>query len=273
MRPPRPRRDPERGNSLLLALIVMSALATLGSLTVVSMQSSIQMSTNDRAQTIALYAAESGAAVTMAALRNLFNPSPPPPNTWTTWSTYVTPNNSAPFPPITPLVPSSGAVPGTPQNLFDRDQNAWYEIRLLNNRDDPSFGTGAGTNDTDGIVIIRSTGHGPQGSLAIVEWTVQRVGFWRSVVAGTLVAPPSASIPSAQPLVPFPGPPVFPSYWLFPPWTDITITPPTSTIPHPPSLTGGWAGWVPQSVDFQGAGPPSFNNVGVVLLGCHIVSL
>src|SRR5215831_2001855 len=101
MRPPRPRRDPQRGNSLLLALTVMSALATLGSLTVVSMQSSIQLSTNDRAQAIALYAAESGAAVTMVALRNLFDPAPP--NGWTTWSPYLTSRNLPPFPDITPL--------------------------------------------------------------------------------------------------------------------------------------------------------------------------
>jgi hypothetical protein len=271
MRPPRPRRDPQRGNSLLLALIVMSALATLGSLTVVSMQSSIQMSTNDRAQAIAMYAAESGAAVTMAALRNLFNPAPTP--GWTAWSNYLSANNTPPYPNILPLVPSSGALPGNAQNLLDRDQNAWYEIVLLNNRDDPSFGAGTSTNETDGIVIIRSTGHGPQGSLAIIEWTVQRVGFWRSISAGTMVAPPSAPIPSAQPLVPFAGPPVAPNYWLFPPWTNITTFPPTTTIPYPPSLTGGWDSWVPTSNNFQGVGPPSFNNVGMVLLGWHIVSL
>src|SRR6476619_4321283 len=56
MTSPRPPRDRQRGNTLLLALIVMSALATLGSLTVVSMQSRIQLSTNDRAQAIAKYA-------------------------------------------------------------------------------------------------------------------------------------------------------------------------------------------------------------------------
>src|ERR1041384_3967480 len=240
MRPPRPPRDPQRGNSLLLALIVMSALATLGSLTVVSMQSSIQLSTNDRAQAIAMYAAAGGAAVTMVALRNLFSTAATP--GWTAWSSYVTPRNLPPFPDITPLVPSSGAQPGNASNLLDRDQNAWSEIQLLNNRDDPSFGTGAGTNETDGIVIIRSTGHGPQGSLAIVEWTVQRVGFWASA-AGTA--------------------PAFPNYSLFPN--------PLGSAPYPPSLTGGW-GWVPSSTSILG-GSPSFYNVGMVLLGWHIVSL
>ena len=262
MRPPRPPRDPERGNSLLLALIVMSALATLGSLTVVSMQSSIQMSTNDRAQTIAMYAAESGAAVTMVALRQIFNPALPNPG-WTAWSAYLTENNNPPYPDITPLVPSSGARPGDPKNLFDRDQNAWYEIQLLNNRDDPSFGTGTLTNDADGIVIIRATGHGPQGSLAIIEWTVQRVGFWGSVPpGGTVVLPP----PPVPPPVPPTLPPVAPNYWPFPPnFTD------RSTPANPPSLTGGWDSWVPKSLDIHGAGPPSFYNVGMVLLGWRIV--
>ena len=53
MTAPRQARDPQRGNSLLLALIVMSSLATLGSLTVVSVQSSLKASTNDRSQTVA----------------------------------------------------------------------------------------------------------------------------------------------------------------------------------------------------------------------------
>ena len=54
---PRPSRDRQQGNSLLLALIVMSSLAALGSLTVVSVQSSLKSSTNGRSQTIAMYAA------------------------------------------------------------------------------------------------------------------------------------------------------------------------------------------------------------------------
>src|SRR5437762_1816408 len=75
-------RDRQRGNSLVLALIVMSALATLGSLTVVSVQSSLKTSTNDRSQTIALYAAESGAAYAMDFLRAKGD-----------WTPYLTPAN------------------------------------------------------------------------------------------------------------------------------------------------------------------------------------
>jgi hypothetical protein len=57
-----------------------------------------------------------------------------------------------------------------------------------------------------------------------------------------------------------------PSYWLFPPTFSDRSTP-----AYPPSLTGGWASWVPQSLDIHGGGPASFYNVGVVLLGWRIV--
>jgi hypothetical protein len=191
MGPSRPPRDPERGNSLLLAMIVMSALATLGSLTVVSMQSSIQMSTNDRAQTIAMYAAESGAAVAMDFLRKDFDASGLAFPGATSWSAYCTANN-VDLMDISTVIPSSDATPGDAahHNLFSPDQNAWFHIDILNNRDDPGYRTNPPNCDNDGILIIRSTGHGPQGSLAIIEWTVQRVGFWASVPAAT---PPLAS--------------------------------------------------------------------------------
>jgi Tfp pilus assembly protein PilX len=183
----RPLRDRQRGNSMLLALIVLSSLATLGSLTVVSVQSSLKTSTNDRTQTVAMYAAESGAAVAMDFLRNHFDPL-------TGWSAYVRPSN-LPFPPplAAPDLPSSGALPGTADNLFSADQNAWFSVTILNNRNDPQFAAG-GSNDGDGQVIIRSTGHGPQGSVAIIEWEVSRIG---------LQAPPAAPPPPWPAIAPF----------------------------------------------------------------------
>jgi hypothetical protein len=155
-------RDSQRGNSLLLALIVMSSLATLGSLTVVSVQSSLKASTNDRSQTVALYAAESGGAFAMDLLRRTFDPA-------SHWGVYVTlPSN--PVVPLTgPALPSSGALPGSPNNPFSVDQNAWFSVEILNNRNDPGYFLG---RDDDEQVIVRSTGHGPQGSVAILEWEI-----------------------------------------------------------------------------------------------------
>jgi Tfp pilus assembly protein PilX len=199
-RPPRPPRDRQRGNSLLLALIVMSALATLGSLTVVSVQSSLKTSTNDRSQSIALHAAESGGAAAMDMLRGptAYDPA-------LGWSQFVAPNGA--FVPVTAAqLPSSGALPGTANNLFSNDLNAWYSVEIYNNRDDPGYGAAAGTNDQDGIVIIRSTGHGPQGSLSILEWEVQRAGQPLPPPLPPAPPPPLPPAPPAPTGPPWPPP-------------------------------------------------------------------
>ncbi len=157
------RRDRQAGNSMVLALIVMSSLAALGSLTALSVQGSLKSSSTDRFQAVALYAAESGAAVAMDYLRSHTDPT-------YYWSAFVDQNNNNP--PVFPLV-SNDAPPGDPNNPFSSDQKTWYHIDILNNRDDPNFGTGGADKDSDRRVVIRSTGHGPQGSVAIVEWEVQ----------------------------------------------------------------------------------------------------
>ena len=74
MRKPRsgrrlPRRQRERGNSLVLAMIVLTALGTLSMLTLMSVRSGMQTSSGDRFRSTALYAAESGAAAAMDYLR------------------------------------------------------------------------------------------------------------------------------------------------------------------------------------------------------------
>ena len=146
-------RDRQRGNSLLLSLIVLSSLATLGSLTVVSVQSSLKASTNDRSQTIAVYAAESGAIAAMSYLRAIMQATGD-------WSPLL---NTA------PSFAGNQVPPDTTGNPFSSDQNASYEVTIVNNRNESG---GSPTVDVDHQVIIRSTGHGPQGSLAIVEWEV-----------------------------------------------------------------------------------------------------
>ncbi|HEU4733702.1 MAG TPA: hypothetical protein VFT22_37680 [Kofleriaceae bacterium] len=161
----RPPRDRQRGNSMVLALIVMSALATLGSLTVVSVQSSLKASTSDRTQAMAIYAAESGAACAMEFLRQ---------NRKLNWPQYLE-GGATPVPVWPdPAFLCNHALPGQEGNPFDLDQNAWFEIRFVNNRDDPS---GSPTADSDQQVIIRSTGHGPQGSVAVLEWEVKMINL------------------------------------------------------------------------------------------------
>ena len=221
---PCPPRDRERGNSLLLALIVMSALATLGGLTVVSTQSNLKTSTNNRAQTIALYAAESGAAVAMDFLGAHFNNT----NTGAPgWSAYVTAQNGAAAPISTALIPSSDALPSTPNNLFSPEQRAWFEIMLLNNRDDPGFDGVTPPLDQDSRIIIRSTGHGPQGALAIIEWEVQRADYTRG-----WATPPGPD-----------GFPVVPNPWLPPPAYGWAFAEPLLASPPTPRAGMVLLGW------------------------------
>lgn len=190
----RAQRNREHGNTMILALIVLSALATLGMLTTVSVQSSFRASTNDRSQAIALYAAESGAALIMDHLRHNFDPSPMSGPTgaspWSrpkAWSRFVSPRNTA---PVTLNAgdpdgePTSGVSPGP----FGAKIAAWYETKIFNNKDDvpppviiggvytpyPSPPSGyADGADYDGRVIIQITGHGPQDATAILEVEVQ----------------------------------------------------------------------------------------------------
>ncbi len=232
MAPPRPprARDRQRGNTLLIALIVMSALATLGSLTVVSVQSSLQTSTNDRAQAIAMYAAESGAAAAMDFLRKNFNSA-------TGWSAYVTPSNSG-F--AMAAIPGNNVPPEDSTSLFTTEQHAWFHIQLLNNRDDPGYAGAFGSNDQDGRIIIRSTGHGPQDSHVIIEWEVRRLP--------ECSAPP----PSSPPPPPQPSPPPPPPCGLPPP----AISPPASP-PDPPDPPWG----------------PVPSTQPLILLGWHVVTL
>jgi len=192
-------RGDQAGNSMLLAMIVLSALGALGSLTVVSVQGVLKASTNDRSQAIAMYAAESGAAAAMDALRRAYvavdaaHPAPPLPR----WSAFVHKANQAPLLPLaTTVLPSNGVLPGDlgHQNLFTTDLNAWFSVTILNNPDDAAFNA-AQDNDADGQVIIQSTGHGPQGALAIIEWEVRRLPAPLDPPLAAGQPPPAGHIP------------------------------------------------------------------------------
>ncbi|HEU0029743.1 MAG TPA: hypothetical protein VFQ53_03850 [Kofleriaceae bacterium] len=144
---------------MLLSMIVLTALATLSGLTVVSVQGGITTSSNDRFHQIAVYAAESGGAAAMDFLRKNVNKV-------TGWQKFISANNAN---PQQPNIPGNNAPIGTPGNLFSTDMQGWYSVTILNNRSDPGFTTGA---DSDKRVIIRSTGYGPNGAIAIIEWEI-----------------------------------------------------------------------------------------------------
>jgi Tfp pilus assembly protein PilX len=154
----------ERGNALLVALIALTGLISLAGLTVLSVQGGIATSAADRFNAIALYAAESGAASGMDYLRKNIVISG---GFGTFPTTFVSASNASP--PQLPDIPGNNIQPGQPGNLFSTTQQAWYTVELLNNRSDSGYATGV---DTDGDLIIRATGHGPDGATAQVEWEI-----------------------------------------------------------------------------------------------------
>jgi hypothetical protein len=160
----------ERGNALLVALIALTGLVTLAGLTVLSVQGGIATSASDRFNAIALYAAESGASAGMDYLRkNLVITG----TTKTFPPAFVSASNANP--PQLPDIPGNNKPPGDPANLFSSNQQAWYTVELLNNRNDTCPDTSSGYltgKDCDGDLIIRATGHGPDGATAQVEWEI-----------------------------------------------------------------------------------------------------
>lgn len=156
------QRDPQSGNVVIVATLILVALFSLAGLTVLSVQGGMASAGHDRFRSIALYAAESGAAAGMDFLRRNLDPA-------AKWGAYVNPNNQEPL-QKPPMIAGNEAQPGETGNLFSPDMRAWYEVEIVNNIDDDNFEIGG---DQDGRVILRSTGHGPNGTVARIEWEVQ----------------------------------------------------------------------------------------------------
>jgi hypothetical protein len=144
---------------MVLAMIVLAALGTLSALTVVTVQGGIATAGNERFHMVAVYAAESGGAAAMDFLRRNINLT-------TGWKAYVSANNAS---PPQPSLPGNNADVGTTGNLMSSDMPGWYSVQILNNRSDTGFATG---DDNDKRVVIRSTGYGPNGAVAVVEWEI-----------------------------------------------------------------------------------------------------
>jgi hypothetical protein len=144
-------------------MIVLTALGTLGVLTTITVRGGLQTTASDRFHQIAVYAAESGGAVAMSFLRATVNAA-------TKWSDVVDPSTpAAPVAHVPVGLLGNLALPGEPGNPFTSTLGASYSVEILNNRGDPGYALG---DDTDARVIIRSTGHGPDGATSIIEWEV-----------------------------------------------------------------------------------------------------
>lgn len=142
----------ERGSVLVITMIALVALVSLGSLTIITVRSSVSSTTNDRFKAVALFAAEAGLSAAIQYARERVDPTHK-------WSAIVVPADQ-------PLldVPGNDVKPGQPGNIFDPETRAWYVVEFLNNRDDRG-----GDTDTDGRIIIRVTGHGPNNAAVGLE--------------------------------------------------------------------------------------------------------
>jgi hypothetical protein len=138
-------------------MLALLALVSMGSLTALSVQGGLAANSNDRFKSISLYAAESGAAAATDYLRRNVNAI-------SGFAEFVEPSNVDAQSPD--QIYGNRALPGEENNLFTETMNAWYEVVILNNDSDPGFVAG---NDDDRRVIIQSTGHGPNGTIARVE--------------------------------------------------------------------------------------------------------
>lgn len=168
----------ERGSVLVIAMIALVALVSLGSLTIITVRSGVSSTSGDRFKAVALFAAEAGVAVAIEYARTRVDPVQK-------WSALVEPFGEPPLKPTD--LPGNGAKPGEPGNLFDPATRAWYEVEFLNNLDDgPAVPVSGSASihigyrdgvDTDGRIIIRVTGHGPNNAAVGLEVEIESPQF------------------------------------------------------------------------------------------------
>jgi hypothetical protein len=157
------RRDPEHGAALVVSLICVVGLMGIGAITLLSVQSELRSSGAARVEQGSMYAAESGVAAGMDYLRTSCS-------TLTLFSDDVEPNNVNAQVPAHPSLYGNDRRPGAAGNPFPTDSQVWYQVTILNNFTDKDFPTGG---DSDGIVILRSVGYGPNSTQTTIEVEVQ----------------------------------------------------------------------------------------------------
>jgi Tfp pilus assembly protein PilX len=176
MRRTRAPRAIQRGSTMVVMMIVLVGLSAIAGLTVISVQGSAAATTVQRFDSIALYAAESGALAAMEWLEVNYDDAG-----GTKFSQYVEQDNVSPQMPAG--IPGNNRQPGTFGNLLSTDQRAWYQVRILNNLGDSGLSV-VGGEDHDGVVLIDVTGYGPNGAMKRLEWEVLRVPNAALSVAG-----------------------------------------------------------------------------------------
>lgn len=163
-------RVAERGSVLATSAVILAGLIGVAGLSVISVQRSMGVSGQQRGHSQALHAAEAGIATAATFLRTHLAQG-------SFWSAYTLPSCSTKEKDLgtcvgvaPPDLIGNGALPGAPDNPFDPSADAWYEVTLFNNSLDPKFALG---KDGDQVLVIRSTGHGPDNARVVLEVEVQ----------------------------------------------------------------------------------------------------
>jgi hypothetical protein len=154
----------EKGSVLVVSMVSLVGLLAVGSVAVLASQRTMRVASHERFQAGALLAAESGINASMDFLAQIEDPS-------VHWQGFVQTSNIDPTtgrqvgPQL--LIPGNTLKPGESGSLFTTDSGLWFEATILNNPDDPGFAdTPVGD---DGILVIRSVGHGPNGATVTLE--------------------------------------------------------------------------------------------------------
>lgn len=184
-------RDPQRGNTLVVALIALTGLATLGAMTISSVEGGISSGTAERFHHIALYAAESGCGAGLDFLREASH------SQYNWFSNSLRANNSGAETP--PALRGNERLPGQSGNPFSANMSAWYRVTLYNNQTDRNFEGTYGSPDSldsDGRVFLLCEGHGPSNAVASIMVEVQGVGSGPAQVLPPPPAPQRQLLPA-----------------------------------------------------------------------------
>jgi Tfp pilus assembly protein PilX len=154
------RVDRQRGSVLATTSVVLAGLVAVAGISVISVQRSAKVSSQQREHVQALHAAEAGVAAAASFLRTHLVPV-------TNWGAFVAaPVGGEPVAVVPVGIEGNGEAPGAAGNPFAAGSDTWYEVSLYNNPQDPGYEAG---EDHDAVVIIRSIGHGPDRARVVLE--------------------------------------------------------------------------------------------------------
>ena len=154
-------RDAERGSTLIVALITLTALFSIGSVAMLAVKSEMSSVGQTRIDTETLYAAESGAAAALEYLRGQCGAGGE-----VNFSAFVNQSNANPQHP--PGIMGNLVQPGAVGYPFPPGTLVWYDVSILNNKTDTGFASAGGV-DNDARVTLHVVGHGPNRTAVTIE--------------------------------------------------------------------------------------------------------